>query len=213
MWAACALELLGKAALSHQNPCLIADPSDDGKSLMIAAGLSNDYAKAKSIPAKAVFARCKAAFQPFNAEEADRIAKARNEELHSGLMPFDSLPNQTVWWERYWALAVILIEAQDEDLDSFVGPQRASTVQQHLDSNIDHVKQHVARRIADAEQRWAAAHSSPAGVAELKTYLRRLPTVHTRYSSRVTCPCVSAARLVARRRRRVERCRGRPRNW
>jgi hypothetical protein len=64
MWAAFALELLGKAALSHKNPCLIADPSDDGRSLMVAAGLSNDFTRAKSVPAKAVFSRCKAAFPP-----------------------------------------------------------------------------------------------------------------------------------------------------
>lgn len=196
MWAACALELLGKAALSYRNPCLIADPSDDGKSLLIAAGLSSDYPKAKSIPAKAVFARCKAAFQPFNADEADRIAKARNEELHSGLLPFDSVLNQNVWWERFWAQAIILIEAQDEDIDSFVGAGRSSIAQKHLDSNVDHVKQHTARRIAEAVQRWAVAQTSMDAASSLETYLRRLPTVLAEYSSSVTCPACEQSGLL-----------------
>src|SRR5665811_1113667 len=113
-----------------------------------------DFARAKSVPATAVFSRCKAAFPPFNADEADRIARARNEELHSGLMPFDAVPNQAIWWERYWAQAIILIEAQDEDVDSFVGSRRSSTVQEHLDSNVDHVNEYTTRRIAAGLQRW-----------------------------------------------------------
>ncbi len=70
LWASFALELLGKGALAKVNPLLIADPSDDGKSLLIAAGVSKDFKGFKSIQAKAVFSRCARAFPPFNADEA-----------------------------------------------------------------------------------------------------------------------------------------------
>lgn len=188
MWAALALELLGKSALSNQNPCLVADPSDDGLSLMIATGLSHDYTKAKSIQAKAVFSRCERAFQPFSAQEADKIAKARNEELHSGMMPFDAIPNKDRWWERYWAQAIILVEAQDEDLDSFVGGNRASIVQGHLDNNRQHVQQYTARRISAAEERWHQALATVEGAHALEMHLRTLPTYLLSLRAPVTCP-------------------------
>lgn len=188
MWAALALELLGKAALSHENPCLVAEPNDDGVSLMIAAGLAHDYTKAKSIQAKAVFSRCERAFQPFSAQEADKIAKSRNEELHSGLMPFEGVPNQNRWWERYWAQAVILIEAQGEGLESFVGSKRSTTVQSHLDNNRQHVSQHTAGRITAAEERWRLALESPEGAEMLTEYLKRLPAYLSSFYGPATCP-------------------------
>lgn len=67
LWAAHALELLGKAALAKTSPLLIADPQDDGRSLLIAAGLSSDVSRFKSVPAKAVFSRCARAFPGFRA--------------------------------------------------------------------------------------------------------------------------------------------------
>lgn len=166
-WAALALELLGKAALAHKNPCLIADPNDDGLSLMIASGLSHDYARAKSIQAKSVFSRCRRAFQPFSSDEADRIAKARNEELHSGMLPFESVPNLDGWWQRYWAQAIILVEARGEDIESFVGSTRADAVEEHLSKSAEHVRQHTARRIAEGAERWSLAHVSTDGAIAL----------------------------------------------
>ncbi|MCS5716470.1 hypothetical protein NVV95_18130 [Herbiconiux sp. CPCC 205716] len=37
-WACAALELVGKAALAHVSPLLVANPNDDGKSLLVATG-------------------------------------------------------------------------------------------------------------------------------------------------------------------------------
>ena len=41
-WACCSLELLGKCALAHISPLLIAIPTDDGMSLMVASGAVED---------------------------------------------------------------------------------------------------------------------------------------------------------------------------
>lgn len=197
MWAAIALELLGKAALANVNPCLIADPSDDGVSLLIAAGMSQDFSKAKSIQAKGVFSRCRRAFQPFDSDEADRIAKARNEELHSGLMPFDSIRDQDAWWQRYWAQAVILIDAQREDIADFVGAKRAPAVQRQLDDNAKHVQQYASRRIAEAKDRWDQALASSSAAADLSQLIRRLPMFLMSFSSAVTCPaCGNTGSLI-----------------
>jgi hypothetical protein len=99
------------------------------------------------------------------------------------------VPNQTIWWERFWGQAMILIEAQDEDVDSFVGSRMSSTVQEHLDRNVDHVNEYTARRIAAGLQRWTEAQDSVEAANALRDYLRyHLPAVDMTYSTAVTCP-------------------------
>lgn len=159
LWAAFALELLGKAALAKVNPLLIADPSDDGKSLLIAAGVSRDVSGFKSIPAKGVFSRCARAFPPFNATEAARIAVNRNEELHSGSLPFSDLPEEA-WWQRFWAQAVLLVHAQDETLESFVGPKRVPSIESQLAKNAENLTLRVQSLIQRAVQRYELLTSS-----------------------------------------------------
>lgn len=190
MWAALALELLGKSALSRVNPCLIADPNDDGLSLMIAAGLSHDHSRAKSIPAKAVMSRCERAFQPFSSKEAARITQARNEELHSGLLPFDGIADQKGWWQRYWVQAEILIEAQGETTTSFVGSKRATIVQDHLDANAEYVKRQTALMITKAATHWASISQNPSPRG-----LRRL-TLLAEFSADQTCPACKQQGLL-----------------
>jgi hypothetical protein len=151
VWAASALELLGKAALSQINPLLVADPNDDGKSLLIAAGVSSDVQGFKSIQAKTVFSRCSRAFPHFNAREAGLIATNRNEEIHSGGTPFGML-HEATWWERYWSQAAILLAAQGKTLESFVGSAEAEEVEKLLAQNAENVNRRVSTLIARARQ-------------------------------------------------------------
>lgn len=164
VWAACALELLGKAALSKINPLLVADPSDDGKSLLIAAGASSDHGGFKTIPAKAVFSRCARAFPAFNEKEAGRIAGNRNDELHSGSAPFSDLHEES-WWERFWAQASILIAAQGEAIESFVGNDRAPAVEALLAKNAENLQRRVEVTVQRAKQRFAQIVTPPTGGA------------------------------------------------
>lgn len=162
VWAACALELLGKAALSHINPLLVADPSDDGKSLLIAAGVSSDVQGFKSIQAKTVFSRCSRAFPHFNAREAGLIGTNRNEEIHSGSTPFGNL-HEATWWERYWSQAVILLAAQGKTVESFVGPPEAREVEKLLAQNSENVNRRVSTLIERARQHFELLLERAAG--------------------------------------------------
>lgn len=154
VWAASALELLGKAALSRINPLLIADPSDDGRSLLIAAGVSKDTQGFKTIQAKTVFSRCARAFPSFNEREAGLIAGNRNEELHSGTTPFQEL-HEDSWWERYWAQASVLVAAQGETVEALVGAQRTQEVEGYLARNAENIKHRVAASIERGRQHFA----------------------------------------------------------
>jgi hypothetical protein len=152
LWASCALELLGKAALAKVSPLLVADPSDDGKSLLIAAGLSSDFAGFKSIQAKTVFSRCARAFPPFSEVRANQIAVSRNEELHSGGLPFAAL-HEDSWWQTFWALATVLVQAQDRTIDELVPADRIRGVEDHLARNAETVRLRTDSLIQRAVQR------------------------------------------------------------
>ena len=152
LWASLSLELLAKAALSRVSPLLIATPSEEGTNLLIASGLVQGDATFHTAPAKTIFTRCGRAFRPFNKDEALKIAAGRNEYLHAGSATFTALPPHA-WWPRFWAQAVILLTAQDKDLEDFVGPDRVATVEAHLATNRRHVEERVATLLARAQQR------------------------------------------------------------
>jgi hypothetical protein len=92
LWASLALELLAKAALSRVSPLLIAAPTEDGTSLLIASGLVEGEARFNSVKAHTLYSRCHKAFKPFNQQEAQAIGNARNEYLHGGGLGFTGIP-------------------------------------------------------------------------------------------------------------------------
>lgn len=153
LWAANSLELLAGSTLCQINPLLVADPSDDGRSLMLAAGLPEDTTKYRSIPAKALFSRCARAFKRFNREEAMEMAAQRNAELHSGATPYSEVKDHGSWWERFWSNAEVLLDHRECSIDDFVGPDRTAEVKAHLMRNIENVKRRVDYLMGAAEER------------------------------------------------------------
>jgi hypothetical protein len=154
LWASAALELLGKAALARVSPLLIAEPTEDGANLLVATGLIEGTAQFTSVRASTIFKRCQRAFRPFSASDALRFATARNEYLHGSGIGFMTLAPQA-WWPRYWALASILVTAQDRDIEDLVGPDRVSVVEAHLEQNAKNVEHRAEALISRARQRLA----------------------------------------------------------
>lgn len=133
-WACCALELLGKSALSRVSPLLIALPTDDGNSLLVASGAVEGADSFVTVQAKAVWARCGRAFKQFNVPEAKVLSLGRNAYIHSADIGFDVIPPAD-WWPRFWALAHVLIAHCDKSVEDYVGPGRAVEVEAHLETN------------------------------------------------------------------------------
>ena len=150
LWASAALELLGKAALARVSPLLIAEPTEEGANILIATGLIEGTAQFTSVSASTVFKRCQRAFRPFSASDAQKFAAARNEYLHGSGIGFMTLAPQA-WWPRYWALAVILITAQDREIEDLVGPDRARVVEAHLAQNAKNVEHRTEALISRAQ--------------------------------------------------------------
>ncbi len=152
LWAALALELLAKAALSRVSPLLVAEPTEDGTNLLIASGLVQGDARFTSVRAKTLFTRCQKAFKPFSLQEAMLITGARNEYLHSSGVGFATIPQQA-WWPRFWAQAVILVAALDKEIEDFVGADRQDIVIDHLDQNAKNIENRTESLIERAKQR------------------------------------------------------------
>ncbi|MFE3958559.1 hypothetical protein ACFXPS_30845 [Nocardia sp. NPDC059091] len=153
LWASLALELLGKAALSKINPLLIAEPTaDDGKSMLIAAGILDEPSAFRSIAAKAVFSRCAKAFPPFSSQNAMKFAHDRNAYLH-GASAFHARFPEEVWWSRFWPQAVLLLSAQDRSIEDFVGHSMTDRIDGYLAKNSVFVKDLVKARVERARQR------------------------------------------------------------
>lgn len=186
LWAASALEILAKAALANVTPVLVADPNHDGRSMLVAAGLSKDFGKFKSIQAKTLFSRCSRAFPPFNEAEANRIAIMRNEELHSALSPFTSV-DENDFWQRYWAQVVLLVHAQDRTLEALVGKQRVAAIEKHVAQNRANIAARVETQIKRAKQRFEAAASSRDAAAEIAQINQR-DQLDWEHRSSVECP-------------------------
>jgi hypothetical protein len=192
LWASLTLELLAKAALAHVSPLLIAAPNEEGTNLLIASGLVPGDGTFISVAAKTLFQRCSKAFRPFDAAQAQKIAAARNNYLHGGAASFTRIPEEA-WWPSFWAQAVILLTAQDKDVDDFVGPDRIKIVDDHLARNKRNVEHKVEMLIARAAQRLDLIRSGTASARlaaqwsspfDVKAYLA--------HSVKATCPACGA---------------------
>ncbi|MFE7421120.1 hypothetical protein [Rhodococcus sp. NPDC057529] len=158
LWASLALELLAKAALARVSPVLIASPSEDGTNLLIASGLVDGDARFTSVAAHTLMSRSSKAFRPFDEKEAGAIMRARNNYLHGGAAAFTKIPADA-WWPRFWAQAIILVHAQDKDLEDLVGLDRVSVVENHLTQNKKNIEHRVEMLISRAKQRLAQYQS------------------------------------------------------
>ncbi|SDB95320.1 hypothetical protein [Microbacterium enclense] len=149
-WAASALEMLGKSALSRVNPALIANAvDDDGASLLVASGLIDASKRFVTVQAKTVWSRCARAFRPFNGKEAGLIAEGRNEYIHGARVGFDAIP-ESAWWPRYWAQAEILLSHVERTVGDFVGPSREGAVETYLAANREHRQKRLEAALESA---------------------------------------------------------------
>lgn len=155
LWASLALEILAKWALASVNPCLVADPSDDGKSLLTAAGLSKNVAEFRTLPAKGAYSRCGRAFPGFNVREAERISGNRNDDVHSGSLPFAQL-DEDRWWEGFWPLIAVLLEAHGHSIYDLVDAKQAPIAENYIRRHAETVAQLTMSRIARAAANWAS---------------------------------------------------------
>jgi hypothetical protein len=196
LWATLALELLAKAALARVSPVLIAEPNEDGKHILAAAGLGDNESFFMSVRAKTVFIRCNRAFKPFSDTKAIRLANARNEYLHGGGMGF-GVTAAKQWWPEFWALATILVDSQDKTLEDLVGASRIDVVTKHLETNKKYAQERVKSLISSARSRFEQKRdgSLPSNRLNLWKSPEQL-RLGLKYADSATCPACGEEGVV-----------------
>ena len=184
-WSAAAFELLGKAALARVSPILIANPNPDGHSLLVASGLLGPDDKFFTIPAQALWSRCKRAFKPFNEKEARHISAVRNDYLHAGSVGLEGTPD--IWWPRFWSQAAILVSHLDRELEDLVGRSRVGIIEQHLLVNRANLQRRLEAMIDRAQTRYALHQSGSLSTALERAWEAFTPSILS-YSTSADCP-------------------------
>lgn len=191
-WACSALELLGKSALARVSPLLIANPVDNGDSLLVASGLARG--NATSVQAKSVWSRCQRAFKPFSESEAKKIAIGRNEYIHAAGIGFDTIPPHA-WWPRYWAQAVILLGHMGLTIEEFVDTHHVAEVDSALSARKDTVKRQLETRIERARTMLNQFHNDTLSPRQHKEWDSKT-YYSTAHQTHVECPaCDGVATL------------------
>jgi len=132
LWASLALELLGKAALARQHPCLVVDPLH-APSMFVAAGF-NITTDVKTITAKTLFERLTQLVPRFDKvvqKFCMDIAERRNAELHSADLPFKTM-RLDAWEERYWHACDTILRHMETSLEDWIGAADAAAPRQLL---------------------------------------------------------------------------------
>jgi hypothetical protein len=127
LWAASALELLGKTALATLHPSLVIDIRATGSSnnpnlLLEASGVSTSTA-VKTIDAATTYARLKHVVHLFNTPIHDfsrELANRRNAEIHSGVSVCAQVPEDE-WAPRFWLACELILHSLDHDLQKWIG--------------------------------------------------------------------------------------------
>lgn len=160
LWASLSLELLAKAAIAYVDPILVADPTSFG-SMLAAAGHPHGTAT-RSIMAKTVFERLVIVAPGFDRNAHDfcmLLAARRNDELHSGALPYVGTSPDS-WVPTFWNVAEVILSAQEKTLVDWVGRDEAGRAAELVDAVRTAVEQAVAHRIEE-RQAWFNATYPP----------------------------------------------------
>jgi hypothetical protein len=160
-WAALGLEFLGRCTLATVHPALLADPQDDGKSLVYAFGHGTTKAP-RSIPTKTVFKRCQKIVPKFTEDEfavCMSMAYRRNEELHSGSPAFDELPTH-IWMGDFFRICKTLLAFQGKTLADLFGEAEAEAADKMIKGDKKNLKKAVLKSIADATSSFASLNTA-----------------------------------------------------
>jgi hypothetical protein len=150
-WMSISLEILARAALAQIHPVLLADPREQDN-IHYAFGI-NPKGLPKSIPAKALFARCSVFVKDFTDKMSGHcliVADRRNTELHSGIAAFENLDNWK-WLPATYEVMEVLLSHLKRDFADFLGDHEGVAVGALKDRQ-ESIKKDVQTKLAAARK-------------------------------------------------------------
>ena len=154
-WMSLSLELVARAALATIHPALLADPKEPDN-IHYAFGVQPKNPP-KSIPVKAVFARCSIFITDFTDQMSGHgllIANRRNDELHSGAAAFENIDNAAWLPSTYEVIEVLLIHMK-RNFDDFLGREHGPIAVGMLKDRKASIRSDVEKKLAAARKAYA----------------------------------------------------------
>ena len=197
-WTSLALELLARSALAKIHPVLLADPREP-ENIHYAFGV-NPKGPPKSVPAKAVFARCSVLVPSFTDRMSTHclsLAERRNSELHSGAAAFSSLDNSK-WLPATYEVFEVLLSHLGRSFTDLLGADHGKTAVDMLADRRDSIEKEVKDRLAMAGKKFRALStedqklSSETALTAIASWLRS-----HRIGRRVECPACGSPAGIA----------------
>ena len=199
LWCILALEFLARATLSRQNPALLVDLRIE-ESLLSICGISTKKTPT-SAPASVIFSRCMFIFHDFTEAEYKKCLvwlNWRNEELHTGKSPFDSM-RSAEWRPDFYRIYAVFLSHNGATLEDFIGKPLADAANTIIDSLNDQKKKEAHDRVRDARENFEEleveerADSLKSGSAKAKA----VSSANKRCSDRKCPSCGGRAVLVS----------------
>ena len=159
-WCSLALELIARAALSSVSPTLLAETGDsEARNILHALGHAPKVKNfvPKSISTSDVFVRCEQLIPGFTKDLevfARGFANKRNEELHTGGLPFDNLAKSS-WQPRFYEVVKVLLEFQGKSLANLLSAEDAAAAEKVIQSAADDAAKAVRGKIDAHAKVWA----------------------------------------------------------
>lgn len=186
LWASLFLELLGKAALAYKHPSLIVDPNTPhGFLVAINESQSTDF---KTITAKTVFERLQnlvnvPRFDADTKKFCMTLANHRNEELHSGALPFVGM-SMDHWLPKFWDVCKMLLEFQNKSLRDLLGPREARATEEIIQARSVSLKAIIEARIQRHRTEVRIKYEGPVP----RDVLKVIPVLSDEDQETTTCP-------------------------
>jgi hypothetical protein len=194
-WSTLTLELLSRAALAHVSPALLAD-SKDWTHLYFALGHPPKAPKfvPKSVDISAALSRLREINPSFELRLESFAAlhlSRRNEELHSGSTPFDSIASNE-WIPLFYEACAVLTKGMGETMESLFGKEEAVLAVQIVAAAKDEGAKAAAKNIHAHKTVWEEKNAEERGILSAQASLwAKKQTGH-----RVTCPSCNSDALV-----------------
>lgn len=195
LWAALALEVLAKWALSATSPTLVVDPATAGGDQLLRAVGVLEGGPYVTVSATTAYKRCARIYKPFDEKRAERFAQARNEYLHGPDIGLLNLPSEP-WWEQYWSLVDILLAAHRREIVELVGPAHVSSVEEHLARNERRLKSRFEALVEAARRNLERYRSSMMTAQEAARWERWTVGAGLKYYDTTECPACKSDAVV-----------------
>jgi hypothetical protein len=195
LWSGLCLELLARAALANISPVLLAD-AQKWSNLTHALGFPPFEAKfaPTSVGTATVLMRLRTLLPDFDVElENFCLAHTgrRNEELHSGALPYDGV-NGSKWHGQYYRASQVLLASMGYKLKDFIGADQAKVAKKEVDAASDAAAKSVLGDVEAHRKVWDAKTAK-----EKKSLTARAGLWASRETGhRVECPACKNSALV-----------------